>query len=113
MDERDLIMMNKESEVEIAHAPQIISFAHIDNDTRDLYTYYFRINNGIIKPHSIDVWRKNGKTGNTYKHEEIYHHEYKKKVLNITTGEFESPVIPEHLWKCARLYFIGFITGNI
>lgn len=106
-------MMNKEGEVEITHAPQIISFAHIDNKTKDLYTYYFRINNGKIKPHSIDVWRKNGKSGNTYKHEEIYHFEYKKKVLNTETNEFETPKIPDHLWKCARLYYIGFIAQNI
>lgn len=110
MDERDFIAMNKAVELEVSHNAQIVSFADIDNN-RDLYTYYFEVLNGKIRLHSIDKWVKNGKSGNTYKHEEIFHHEYKKKITNYKTGEFEEPNVPNHIWKYARRYLIGFIAS--
>jgi hypothetical protein len=40
-----------EKDVQITHPSKIVSFAHIDSDTRDLYTYYFMFENGTIKLH--------------------------------------------------------------
>jgi hypothetical protein len=100
-------------ELVIQHPNQVVSFAHIDSDTRDLYTYYFHIENGKIKLHSIDKWAKNGKSGNTYKHEEIYHFEYKKTITNHVTGEFKEPEVPDYLWNAARFYFIGYVIDSL
>jgi len=98
--------------MEINHAPQIVSFAHIDPNTKDLYTYYFQITKGKIWLHSIDKWEKNGRTGNGYKHEEVFHFEYKNTITNYETGEFEQPKVPEYLMNNAKLFFIGYVANN-
>ena len=100
------------NEVTINHPMQIVSFAHIDTESRDLYTYYFQVENAEIKIHSIDKWAKTSKNGNTYKHEEVFHFEYKKTITNYKTGEFEKPKIPERIWKDVRLYFIGYVVNH-
>ena len=109
MDDRDFKF---KEEVIIQHPMQVVSFAHIDSQTRDLYTYYFHIKNGKIMLHSIDKWMKNGKSGNTFKHEEVYHFEYKKTIANYETGEFEEPNVPDYVWKSARFYFIGYVAQH-
>jgi len=113
MDNRDFLAINKQIEknVQIIHPPQTVSLAHIDSDTKDLYTYYFRFEIGKMKLHSIDIWRKNGKSGNTFKHEEIFHFEYKKTITNYQTGEFEEPKIPVDVWKSASNCLTGYLVN--
>ena len=74
MDNRDFLAINKqiETEVQIIHPLNIVSFSHIDSDTQDLYNYCFMFKNGTIKIHSIDRWKKNSKSGSTYKREEVF-----------------------------------------
>ena len=112
MDDRDYISMNKQG-VTINHPIQIVSFAHIQQETRDLFTYYFQIENGKIKLHSIDQWVKKGNTGNTFKHQELFHCDYKKTVTNYETGEFEEPKVPDYIWRSARLYYVGYMIEHI
>ena len=93
----------------IMHDKQIISFAYINYDNRILYTYYFELDDGQIKLHSIDAWVKNSINGNTYKHEEIYHFEYKNRIL-LENGEFGKPKIPADVLKWAECYRIGYLN---
>jgi hypothetical protein len=115
MDERDFLAHNEEvkKEVLVNHPMKIVSFAHIDIDNKDLYTYYFLYEMGKMKLHSIDVWRKNGKSGNTYKHEEIFHFEYKKTITNYETGEFEDPKIPVDVWRNASNCLTGYLVNSL
>ena len=98
--------------MKIEHDLELVSFAHID-ENRDLYTYYFEIENTKIKLHSIQVWRKNGNSGKTYKHEEIYHYQYKNSIYNYETDEFENPEIPETIKKYIENYRLGFLVSNV
>jgi hypothetical protein len=95
---------------EIKHPPKIVSFAYTDNDTKDLFTYYFHVINGQINLHSID---KFAKKGNSYKKEEIYHHLYRKSITNYETGDFEEPIVPEDVFKAANYFFAGYVVYNV
>lgn len=95
--------------IRIIHDKQIVSFAHIDRKA-NLFTYYFELNEGKLTLHSIDKWVKNGKTGNTYKHEEIYHYEYKNWIL-LENGDYGKPVVPEEVLKSAECYRIGYLQS--
>lgn len=95
--------------IEIIHDNHVVSFAHIDYDS-NLYTYYFEIVNGKTSLHSIDQWAKNGKIGNTYKHKELYHHQYKKKIL-LDNGDYVEPIIPDEILKKLEYYRVGFINS--
>jgi hypothetical protein len=113
MDDRDFLAINEQikKDVQITHPSKVVSFAYIDSDTRDLYTYFFMFENGTMKLHSIDKWVKNGKSGNTYKHEEIFHFEYKKTITNYETGEFEEPKIPVDVWENASNCLTGYLVN--
>ena len=115
MDERDFTALNKyiEMDFNITHPLQIVSFAHIDAETRDLFTYYFQVENAKIRLHSIDAYRSNGKKGNTYKHEEIFHFEYKKTITNYSSGLFEQPEVPDEIWKSVGCYLKGFLVNSL
>ena len=97
--------------MKIEHKNQIVSFAHIDKNY-DLYTYYFEINNGEIKLHSIDKYKKNGKTGKTYKHMEVYHFRYKPNIYNYDTNNFEQPIVPEDVQNNANNLRAGFLINS-
>jgi hypothetical protein len=99
------------NDFQISHQSKIVSFAHIDSDKRDLYIYYFIFENGTMKLRSIYKWAKNGKTGKTYKYEEIFHFEYKKKITNYETGEFEDPKIPVDIWENASNCLKGYLVN--
>ena len=97
----------------ITHPLKIVSFSHIDINTMDLLIYYFSFKNGEIKLNSIDRYSKNGKSGNTYKKEEIFHFEYKKKIFNHKTCEFEEPEIPVVILEDASIFLKGYLVNKI
>jgi hypothetical protein len=99
------------NDFQITHHSKIVSFAHIDSDKRDLYIYYFIFENGAMKLKCIDKFAKNGKSGSTYKHEEVFHFEYKKKITNYETGEFEYPKIPADIWESASNCLKGYLVN--
>lgn len=90
----------------------MLSLSHLDVTNMIQAIYHFTINNGEISVISIDHYLKNGKSGNTYKHIEYYHYQYKTKITNYDTGDFEEPIIPDYLWEIARLYFVGYVAQH-
>lgn len=96
----------------ILHDPQMVSLAHID-ERRDLYTYYFSVKDGAIELHSIDKWEKAGKSGSSYRHVEVFHFEYKPKIYNEVTGNFEYPIVPESIRKQSEIFRVGYLNSLI
>lgn len=93
--------------IDIIHPPKQLQLSHTDSDTKDLYQYTFTIDTGKIYLTHIDRFKKNGKT---YRKEEYYHWQYKTKITNFETGEFEEPKVPDYLWEIVRLYFVGYVA---
>ncbi len=97
--------------MKIEHKKEIVSFAHIDENS-NLFTYYFTLENMNIELHSIDLYKKNSKNGKTYKHEEIYHNKYKPNVYNYDTNEFEEPKIPLDVYNAMKNYKAGYLINE-
>jgi len=95
--------------IHLIHDKQVFSIAHMNGD-RNMYTYWFELAEGKLKVHSIDRFTKNGKSGTTYKHEEIYHHEYKNWIL-LENGDYGKPDIPEEVMRHAEYYRKGYLQS--
>ena len=102
----------KSIEVDFNHTKKVLSLAHLDVINMIQCVFHFSIYNGEISLMSIDHYVKNGKSGNTYKHTENYHYQYKTKITNFETGDFEEPIVPDYLWEIARLYFVGYVAQH-
>lgn len=98
--------------MKIEHTKEFISFTFID-ERKNLFVYYFEMENANLVIHSIDMFEKNGKTGNTYRHKEIYHKDYKPNTINFDTGEFEKPAIPVQIQKAGEIFLKGFLVNNL
>lgn len=96
-------------DIQIIHDRQVVSFAHMDGE-RNMYTYWFELDDGKLTLHSIDKYVKNGKAGTTYKHEEVYHYEYKNWIL-LDNGDYGKPRIPEDVLKAAKCYRMGYLQS--
>lgn len=104
------------SYLKIEHPIHSVSFAYIDGNTSDLYTYYFNIENGEATIHSIDIFEKNSKNGKTYKHNEIYHHTRYNgcgKIYNYEKNEYEEIIIPIEISVRLNYYIKGFLVNEI
>lgn len=92
---------------------KIISFAYTEFSPECLYVYYFAIEDGKSSLHSIDKFAKNGKSGNGYKKEEVFHFAHKDAIYNYDTNTFESPKVPSIILENVSNYHKGFLFSEI
>lgn len=105
--------VKKMKEVQIKHPVKVVQFSYIEPFTGDLYLYCFMFEDSKQTLHSIDKFSKNGKSGNTYKKEEVFHYQYKKTVTNFETGAFESPNLPNQVLENAENYLKGYLISAV